>query len=422
MRSGKNTFHYGWLILLICMVNVIISHGISSSFSVIFVRLLQEYDLGRAQLSGVFSVFMLIFFCGGILVGPLLDNISPRILIPAGSVIAGLGLIGCSNVTTHHALFFYYGIITATGVCCMSWVPNSVIPANWFPGNRGAAVGLVMCGSGIAMLLFIPLAHMLIEWAGWRGAFRALAFITVLAVTPLNAVFQRIRPAFSSVITGDENIAIGNSGSEENNGKAGWTLFQMTLQRRFWMMCLASVFNPFFTFSIVLHQVALLVSHGYDPAAAAGRLWVVGVFTVVGRLGSGALSDRIGREPAYTLFMSSAALGLVSLFLSSPGRPWALSAYLVFGGMGLGVGGALFPAMLADIYPGRSLGGIVGVISFFSGLGACLGSWLTGYSYDITGSYNLGLAFLFIAVWAAVFCVWRAAPRKGGIRIDSERS
>ena len=62
--------------------------------------------------------------------------------------------------------------------------------------------------------------------------------------------------------------------------------------------------------------------------------------------------------------------------------------------------------------PSPSLGKIMGITSIFSGLGAAFGSWLLGYLYDLTGSYDWGLACLILAVGGAITFVWIAGPRK----------
>ena len=178
------------------------------------------------------------------------------------------------------------------------------------------------------------------------------------------------------------------------------------------MICLASFFNPFFNFSIMLHQVALVVGRGFTPTAVAATLGFVGIFAMVGRISGGLLSDRIGREWAYSLFMIFATLGVCSLFFLDPERSWVLIIYVVAMGLGLGVGGAMFPPMIADLFPGPSMGRIMGITSIFAGLGASSGSWFVGYIQDVTGSYRWSLGCMLLAIGAAVVSVWIAAPRQ----------
>jgi MFS family permease len=418
MIKKRRPIFYGWFLIPLCLANITVSNGIANAFSVIFVSLLRQYGLARADLSGIYSLYILVLFCGGILVGPLLDRFGPRIIIPIGSVIIALGLWGCSRISSPYQLYFFYGFITALGACCIAWLPNSLIITRWFVRRRGMAVGIVMCGAGVGTLIFIPLTQILIDWIGWRWAFLATGLLSVLTIGPLNAVFQRSRPEEMGLRPDgvDPEPVIQKTeirSKVEGPGKVTDALKTCS----FWMMGVALFFNPFVTFTLTLHQVALVVEQGFSPAAVASTLGFIGIFAMLGRTCAGALSDRVGREPAYTFFMTFTALGVLTLFFLSPRTPWMLVIYVILGGLGQGVGGAMFPAMLADLFPGPRLGKIIGILSIFAGFGSSFGSWFIGYLYDISGNYQRGLVLLFLAVWVAIVAVWIAAPRRA-LRFD----
>ncbi len=416
MPSPKRKFSYGWILLPLCLTNTLISNGISSSFSVIFVSLLAEFGLSRADLSGIYSLYIFVFFSAGALAGALLDRIGPRILIPTGALLAGAGLSACGKISSPYQLYLFYGLITALGTCCISWIPNSVIISSWFVRRRGLAMGVVMCGNGLGMLTFIPLTQYFIEWIGWRGAFALLAFIPLLSVAPLNAIFQRARPdegeGMGYARKAGEGTQFRELGQTISAAPRLWTLTDAIRNQSFWMMCLAGMLNPLVTFTLTLHQVAFVVERGFEPMRVASALGLMGIFAMAGRVSGGTLSDRIGREWAYSIFVGFAAVAIFSLFFLNPENSWILSFYIVLAGLGMGVGGAMFPPMLADLFPGPSLGKILGVTSLFAGIGSGFGSWFVGYLYDLTGSYAWGLACLISAVGGAVTFVWIAAPRK----------
>ncbi len=278
------------------------------------------------------------------------------------------------------------------------------------------AVGIVMCGNGLGMLIFIPLTQFMIERVEWRGAFWAIAILAILLVAPLNAIFQLAKPedkgfAADGKDYGDPKTGNNNPG-ENQKVQFVHSLFDAFKKRSYWMICLANFCNPFVTFSITLHQVAYVVERGFDPMYVASVLGMIGVFTMVGRFVGGTLSDLIGREITYSLFMGFAALAVISLYFLNQDCTWLLPLYIGLGGLGMGVGGGLFPPMLADLFPGPSLGRIMGSTMVFGGLGAGLGSWFVGYLHDITDSYSWGLFFILIAIFGAVMFVWLAAPRR----------
>ncbi len=392
------------------------TNGVTNSFSVIFLALVSDFKLiGRAELSGIFSIYIFVFFCGGIVVGPMLDRFGPRIIISLGSALIGFGLFACSLISSPYQLYFFYGLITSLGVCCAGWLPNNVIITNWFVRRRGMAVGIVMSGNGISMLAFIPLAHFFIERIEWRGAFLAIGVISVLWLIPLNSVFQRRSPEDKGFKPdGDDYkpMKVTECQGEIQLNTQRWTLSNALQNRSFWMICFAFFCNPFANFTMVLHQVALVVGRGFEPIYATSVLGMVGIFAMAGRIIGGIISDRIGREQSYCIFLGCFALAVVFLFFLNKERSWILFLYIVLAGLGMGVGGAMVPPILADLFPGPSLGRIIGISMAFGGMGAGLGSWFAGYLYDITGNYTWALVSVLIAVIGAIIFVWIAAPRR----------
>ena len=393
-----------------------VGNGVMNSFSVIFVALLSEFGLTRAELSGVFSVYIFVYFFASALVGPFLDRFGPRIVMPLGSLLIGLGLLCCSRISSPYQLYLFYGCITSLGACCVGWVPNTTIIANWFVRRRGMAVGIVMCGSGMSMFIFIPLTQLMIECIGWRGAFLTIALAVVIWLGPLNAIFQRTRPEDKGLAPNGVNYipkkTTENPKRTAAEIKLEWTLSEAIRHRSFWMMCFAFFCNPFATFTILLHQVAFIIERGFEPMYVASALGFVGIFAMVGRFVGGTLSDSIGREMSYSLFMGAAALAVTFLFFLNQEYAWILTPYVVLVGLGMGVGGAMFPPIMADLFPGPNLSRIMGISSVFSGMGAGLGSWLAGYLYDITGNYVWGFFCVLIAILGAILFVWVAAPRR----------
>ena len=155
-----------------------------------------------------------------------------------------------------------------------------------------------------------------------------------------------------------------------------------------------------------------------QPNGLFGSVYVSLSLLMLGRFLGGTLSDYLGRESVYSIFMCSSALAIVILLYLTPGHAWMLYGYVVLIGLGMGVGGAMFPPMMADLFPGPSLGKIMGVSSIPAALGAGLGSWFAGYSYDITGNYTAAWVCILLTIFGAIVSVWIAAPRKALKGID----
>jgi len=277
----------------------------------------------------------------------------------------------------------------------------------------------VMAGSGVGMFILMPATQLIIEKIGWRGTFILIAAVHLLFLIPLNLIFQRDRPEDMG-LRPDGNFQGFNQNGEgfENEQteiqKGLWTLSGALRNRSFWMICVALFCNPMAILTITLHQVAFVVERGFEAAYAASILGLAGVVSIGGRIISGIIADRRGKEIAFSLFMGAAGTGVVLLLFLNPQRGWILPVYVFLLGQGLGVGASLFPPMIADLFSGPTLGRIMGLIYAFAGFGTAIGSWSVGYLHDLTGDYTWGFTGILLPIIIAITCVWVAAPRNAG--------
>jgi MFS family permease len=192
-----------------------------------------------------------------------------------------------------------------------------------------------------------------------------------------------------------------------------WTLGRAVRTTRFWW-----VFGSFFCglhawYAVQVHQTKYLIEMGFDPGQAAYALGWVGLTGIVGQIALGHLSDRVGREWAWT----ASGLGFMACYASLlllPQYPTSITLYLIVGSQGvLGYGlTSVMGAIPAELFQGKRYGVIFGVLSLAIGLGAASGPWITGMMYDQFGSYTQAwwLALGLSAV--SILCMWFAAPRR----------
>ena len=162
-----------------------------------------------------------------------------------------------------------------------------------------------------------------------------------------------------------------------------------------------------------MHQTKYLIEIDFSPETAAVALGLVGFSGVVGQIWLGHLSDRVGREWVWSL----SALGFAAcclLLILMQHQPSSLLLYTMVVTQGLlGYGMAsVYAAIAADIFQGRRLATIYGVLSLSASAGAALGPWVSGVIYDATGSYVLAFLLMVILSLFSILCVWRTAPRK----------
>ena len=165
--------------------------------------------------------------------------------------------------------------------------------------------------------------------------------------------------------------------------------------------------------TMMVHQMAYLTDVGYSKIIGATWLGIVGGLRAAGGMTMGPLSDRLGRERAYTLGTLCCCLGLlVLLSIQDTAESWRLYTFALLFGLGQGSLGPIYASATADLFPGRSLGTILGCLEAAYGVGGAGGTFLAGYLYDTVGDYRASFLVIILITALSCFALWLAAPRR----------
>lgn len=403
-------FYYGWLIVTVSFITLVVSFGIWYSFSVFFVAILDSFGWTRATAASIFSIFMIVHSAATLMVGPLLDRFGPRWVIPSGAALAALGLFATSQIDSLGEFYFFYGIVTAMGLCATGSLSHSIFLPRWFVRKRGLAMGIAMAGVGVGMVLMVPLSQSIIARSGWRAAYCVLGGLLLAVVIPLNAVLQRQNPAEIGLIPDGEECRPLESENRNAAGRLTHALWETLPERRFWFLLLTYFATPFATQGPLIHQVAYMVDKGFTASEGALVLGLTGIMGSQGKIFFGYLSDRIGRERAFLLGMSCAFLGILSLMAISKNREAILYGYAVLFGLGYGSIAPIYPARAADLFEGAHFGRVFAVLALVRGLGGGLGTWLYGKLYDMTQSYGSSFMVVLMTIILISILFWFSSP------------
>ncbi len=397
-----------WIVLAVVWLTLGVAYGLFFSFTIFFVPLIEEFHWSRGLTAGAFSLSALIQGVLSPAIGMLVDRIGPRRVILVGVLLlSGASILG-SRIQSLWELYLITGVLGATGVVAVGWVPSGALLSGWFSRHRGGVMGLAFSGMGAGVLVVGPLAQWLIAQVGWRQAYLVLGVGTLLCLGPIlwfgvaeASVPRRSRRTEVQAVAPTDGVGMRAALST----------------RVFWGLFLAYFFTPLAVFPVFTHQVAFAVDAGFPRMFVAGIFGLMGFMSSVGRVAFGALSDRMGREPAATLSFGCTAAGTGALILLDvwPHAGW-LYAYALLFGVGFGARGPIITAMASEVFAGRRFGAIYGVMNLGNGVGAAIGPWFGGVIHDLTGSYRLAFltAMGFCAVAAACFWIVRWGPRPDG--------
>jgi MFS family permease len=421
MKSAK--FYYGWVIVGLAMISMSFWFGIRTTFSVFFVALIDHFHWSRAEAAGAQSIAMLVYMIMAPIIGILVDRIGPRKTILPGIFLTGLGFLLCTQIESLFQFYLFFGVVVGIGVTCLSIAPFTVLLSHWFEHRRGTANGLASIGIGTGTLLFVPFIQYLISSKGWPFAYLVFGLLILIIPLPLNAIFLRHTPKEMGLFPDGESSQtveeIGlrkgsQTGMVDLPSPAEEMSFHDILRNpRFWCLLLFPALVSFGVYFIIVHHVKYLTDLDVDRSWAASLFAGAGALSVGFRFFWGWLSDRIGREIAFTLGMICFTLGVLFLLLFETIRVTPmLYFFAACFGSGWGATAPLFMSIAADLYKGRNFGWIYGTLEGVLGIGAALGAYVGGAVFDRTGSYFWGFILIMIFNLISIPLVWLVAPRK----------
>jgi MFS family permease len=188
----------------------------------------------------------------------------------------------------------------------------------------------------------------------------------------------------------------------------------------FWLLLIVYLCTGLGSFLISLHQLAFAIGRGFEPLYAASVLGIGGFLALPGTILTGFLSDYIGRERAAILAYVVSIAGVVcALLIKGPADNLLLWLHASLFGLTWGARGPAITAKTADLFPGRRLGTILGVITIGSGIGSAAGAWMAGWIFDLSGSYHLAFMLSIAAYVCGAIAFW--ALRRPPARRSADR-
>ncbi|NJM40925.1 MAG: MFS transporter [Anaerolineae bacterium] len=353
----KRPSNYGWVMVFTLAITELVSWGVTYyAFSVLLPPMQRELGWTSAQLTGAFSLGLLISGISDVWVGRWLDMRGPRLLMTLGSITAVLLVLAWSQVNSLVAL---YAIWVGIGLVApmIQYAPAFWVAAKWFDKRRGLALTVLTFGGGLASTVFIPLTNALMLAYGWRAALMGLAgILAALTILP-HALLLRGMPDVTRSRTARDS---------DRRSPTPKLAHDVLRQRTFWLLTLAFALSTMAFNGMAVNLFAFETARGQDATFVAWAAGLTGVLQVFGRLTLAPLSDRISRR-AITLFLFACqAIGFVCL-LALPMQT-GLLAYVVFRGIGNGTLTPIRAALLADVYGTERYGSINGAMSFGVGL------------------------------------------------------
>src|SRR2546428_9162677 len=197
-RRSRGTLR-PWVVVGTVWITLAIASGLYFSFPVFFVALLDEFGCASGATAAAFSISSVVQGVLSPVVGILVDRLGPRRIMLGGAGLLGAACVLASRIGSLWSLYLVVGVLAATGLCAVSWVPSGTLIARWFTERRSSMLGLAFSGMGAGVLGIGPLAQWLITGHRWGPAYLVLGAGTPVVLLPLLWFCVREAPAAAPV-------------------------------------------------------------------------------------------------------------------------------------------------------------------------------------------------------------------------------
>jgi MFS family permease len=387
-------FH-GWLVVGAAFAVTFVGFGCAYTFSAFVESLQRDFGASRGSVSLVFSLAGFLYFGLGVISGPLADRFGSRRFAVAGMILTGLGLAAASAARSLVEVYAAYGLGVGLGVGC-AYVPAIGAVQRWFVRRRGFASGIAVSGIGVGTLVMPPLASLLIETLGWRGAYLTLGALAAVVGGGLALLIENDPRDRGLGPDGDPPLSLA-----QPTGAQGASVREAIGSPRFISLYAACLICAFGVFVPFVHLVPYATDHGVAPGSAVLLLGVIGVGSTAGRFFLGGLADRMGRERSLLLMFAGMACAL-AVWVVSTGL-WSLAGFAFVYGVFYGGWVAVLPAVVMDYFGGRNVSGLIGILYTSVAFGTLIGPSAAGFAFDLSHSYTVPiLASAAVNIIAAV--------------------
>ncbi len=385
-NASPRKIYYGWYILAGCFIMMFLGMATRNSFGLFLKPMIEDFGLSRAALSLPFSLCLILYGASQPLGGLMMRRWDPKTVIIWGSVLTTIAMLGISQADSLWGVYLFFGVLLGVGGIGNSLTAFTPLVSSWFPDRRGLGMSLVSAGASMGQLALLPLFAYLMGFLDWRTTSLVIGILFIFTMMPISIFVVRNAPKADEATRSP--AASGGGVRMVVPYDLPWV---ECLHKAPFVLLLTSFFTCGFTVTVVsVHWVPFATDVGFPATVAATAFALGGGLNTVGVLAVGPLSDKIGRKVPLSMVYAFRGLGFILfIFFKNDFTVWAAPMMI---GLSWIATVPLTSALTGDFFGPRNVAILFGLITFSHQLGSGLSAWLSGYIYDVTGSYNLAFA------------------------------
>ncbi len=316
-RLSRSNVHYGWVVVAATFLTMLVTAAAMGAPGVLIVPLQKEFGWSTSEISAALALRLVLFGLLGPFAAAFMNRFGVKRVIVCALALIITGFLLSLGMTHLWQLMVLWGLVIGVGTGMTAMVLAATVATRWFTHRRGVVIGLLSASSATGQLIFLPAMAQLTTDYGWRSA---LLFVCSMLV--LTAVFvlalMRDRPADLNLPLYGETVV--TPAPPAGVGLASLMMAPINVLKDvsrtgvFWILFATFFICGLSTNGLVqTHFISLCSDYGLAAVAAAGVLAMMGVFDLIGTIGSGWLSDRY--DSRWLLFWYYGLRGLSLLYL-----------------------------------------------------------------------------------------------------------
>ncbi|TAG23872.1 MAG: MFS transporter [Cytophagia bacterium] len=403
MTTEPKPKFYGWTIITMLFISYSATTISTNSLPFFFPELMKEFGWKHAQVVQPASFYFIYIAVFSPIIGFLLTRFSPKLLMLCGMLLS----LGCTlsfalmqSYLHLHLIYLVFSMaITMCGLLsCM------VIISNWFQKKRGLATGIFLVGSSAGNIIFPQMAAYLTPLYGWRTAAIGIAMLGA-AMSFIPWLFIKNTPQeMGQNIDGELKNEKQEVRSVESNANV-FSVIQLFKTPVFYLLLFITAAFWFCGFGVLQNLRLYLTDYGFSIKQAANIAGLFSVFSIIGKVSFGYLSDKFDKMNILLLATVGLICGILSLKMVSVNTNFAY-LYAVCYGVGYSGAFAMIQLTVAEMYKGEAFKKTLGIVNSFDSIGGFAGVALMGYLRTQDGNYNTAMSVLLsVCVGAFVLAI-----------------
>ena len=401
-RAGNDfsEFRRGWRIVVLGLFGICtsITAALLYAFGTLVIPLEQAFGWSRGDLQASISFLFAGVAISTQMVGWLYRRYGLRRVAIVSIMLQIFGYFAITQIQGSIAwlyLAFFSMPIVCAGTIAITWTQLVNL---WFERNRGLALAVILCGTGLMAMILPPLLSRLIGAYGWQAGFIALGAMPLLFTLPLALMWLRmpVEVAAADPLTAQPQPSL-----------SGMSFRQALRSGKYWGFNIALILSVSLTVGMVTNIVPMLQSKGLSAQQASQIFSTFGISIIGGRLLVGYLLDRYSPSLVAAVSLALPALGCAIFFFGgSQHVPLLMLATLCIGASA-GAEFDLAAFLMARYFGLKDYARIFGLHLCLITIVSGLVPMLFGHLFDVYGSYSAVLvSCFFCAIIGPIILLW----------------